>query len=128
MRHHVGVGLDLLQKFKIGEQLDDVLAGREAVHAGKVREHAAEIGIVHIGVAAVRIVVTNAGGVDAGFRVEHVDHGQVVAAAHLEVVEVVRGRDLDRARALLGSEYSSATMGMRRPMSGRMTCLPTRSA
>ena len=34
--------------------------------------------------------------------VEDVDHRQIVAAADLEVVEVVRRRDLDRARAFLG--------------------------
>jgi hypothetical protein len=59
--------------------------------------------------------------------VEHVDHRQVVPLADFEVVEVVRRRDLDRAGALSGSEYSSATIGMRRPTSGRMTmALPMR--
>jgi hypothetical protein len=38
----------------------------------------------------------------AALGVEHVDHREIVAAADLEVVEVVRRRDLDRARALLG--------------------------
>ena len=40
--------------------------------------------------------------VDPGLGVEHVDDIEVVAAAHLEVVEVVGRRDLHRARALLG--------------------------
>ena len=35
-------------------------------------------------------------------RRQHVDHRQVVALADLEIVEVVRRRDLHRARALLG--------------------------
>ena len=40
--------------------------------------------------------------VDPGLGVEHVDDIELVPAAHLEVVEVVCRRDLDRPRALLG--------------------------
>ncbi len=39
--------------------------------------------------------------VDLCVVVEHVDLFQIVPLADLEIIEVVRGRDLDRARALL---------------------------
>ena len=37
--------------------------------------------------------------VTIALAVQHGRHRQIMAAAHLEVVEVVRGRDLDRAGA-----------------------------
>ncbi len=36
------------------------------------------------------------------FGVEHIDEPQLMPLADLEIVEVMRGRDLHRARALLG--------------------------
>ena len=58
--------------------------------------------------------------------IEDVDQAEPVAPADIEVVEVVRRRDLDRARALLGvASTSSATIGIRRPTSGSRTRLPT---
>ncbi len=40
--------------------------------------------------------------IEIGFEVEHVDQRQLVPPSDLEIVEVVRRRDLDRAGALLG--------------------------
>ncbi len=81
MRHRVRRRLDLLeqaQRFEIG---NDALPRLEAV------EPAIGLG---------RVVV------ERRVLVEHVDLRQIVALADLEVVEVVRRRDLHRARALLG--------------------------
>ncbi len=78
MRHHVDMVLDLLdeaQRFHVG---DDALPRLEAVEAAIGRRH--------------RVV-------QARVLVEDIDQRQIVAPADLEIVEVVRRRDLDRAGA-----------------------------
>src|SRR5262249_11530482 len=70
--------LDQAERLQVG---DDALARRDAVAAAIGRR---------------RVLVAR------GEAVEDVDARQVVAAADLEVVEVVRGRDLERAGAGFG--------------------------
>ncbi len=79
MRHHVAGLLDAAQEAQRLKGLDHLLARREPVQAAIFRRRA----VVH-----------------AGEIVEDVDHRQVVALADHEVVEVVGGRDLNRAGAL----------------------------
>ncbi len=81
MRHGMGDGLDLvdqIERFEIGQ---DDIARLEAIQPA--------IGLRHA-VVQRRILV------------EDVDHLEIVPPADLEVVEVVAGRDLDRAGALFG--------------------------
>ncbi len=77
--------------------LDDLLARDEAVEAVQLQRldqlRRQRIEAVEEGVVVLEIEI--------GLAVEHVDQRQVVAAADLEIVEVVRRRDLDRAGALL---------------------------
>ena len=77
------------------------------------------------GLEAVQALERAGRGDDAAL-VEHRERRQAVALADLEVVRVVRRRHLDRARAEAGSTCSSATMGMRRPVSGSSTSVPMR--
>ena len=97
MRHHVDVRLDLGDQAPVLHALDDQPARDEAVEAvhlqrlDQFRRHRIEA--VEEGVVVLEIEI--------GLAVEHVDQRQVVAAADLEIVEVVRRRDLDRAGALL---------------------------
>ncbi len=81
VRHHQHLVLDLLDQplgFEIGEHL---FARREALQPTVFLGH----GVVQMRVA-----------------VEDVDRFETVPAADLEIVEIVRRRDLDRAAALLG--------------------------
>ena len=71
--------LDLSQEAALAEVVDDGLAGLVAVHAG-----------------VLGVVVGDLGAVG-----QHHLHGQVAAAAHLEVVGVVGGGDLHAARTLV---------------------------
>ena len=97
MRHRVRVGLDAHAQIKRLQCLDDLLAGGEALHAIERDQVGADarnlLALDHEG----RIVER-----DTALGVENVDQRQVVALAHLEIVEVVRGGDLHRAGALLG--------------------------
>ena len=67
------------------------------------------------GLEAVHAVELGAGVGDPPGLVHDRRHRQVVPAADLEVVRVVRRGDLDRAGAELGSTCSSATTGIMRP-------------
>ena len=97
VRHHVHMRLDLGDQTERLHALDDQPARDKAVEAvhlqrlDQFRRHRVET--VEEGVVVLQIKI--------GLAVEHVDERQVVAAADLEVVEVVRRRDLDRAGALL---------------------------
>ena len=95
MRHHVDVGLDLLQKAESFQARDDLLARREALDAvqlvGELRRALRQS-------AQIILVVVER---ETAFDVEHADPRQAVPLADLEVVEVVRRRDLHRAGALL---------------------------
>ena len=79
------------------EPLDDLLARGEALDAVEF-ERGVELRRRR-DVLEERAVVLE---VELALDVEHVDQRQMVPAADLEVVEVVRRRDLDRAGALLG--------------------------
>ena len=65
--------------------------------------------------------------VDHRVLVEDVHQLEIVPSAHFEVVEVVRRRDLDRARALFRSACPSATIRSSRPTKGSTAYLPIRS-
>jgi hypothetical protein len=97
MRHLVGVRLDLFQEAKLFELGDDGLPGGEPVLPG---ERADEVWI-RDSLDGAQLALDLAEE-DARLGVEHRRHGDAVALAHLEVVEVVRRGDLDRAGALLG--------------------------
>ena len=96
MRHHVRVRLDLLQEAEILQPRHDLLARGEAVDAVQLfRQHQRAFG------QSAQIVLI----VDEGhspLAIEHVDLRQAVTLADLEVVEIVRRRDLDRTRTLFG--------------------------
>ena len=96
MRHHVRVRLDLLEEAEILQPRHDLLARGEAVDAvqflGELRRAFRQS-------AQIVLVVDQR---EAALLVEHADLRQAVPLADLEIVEVVRRRDLDRARALFG--------------------------
>ena len=81
VRDHVRVRLDLLEQTQALHLRHDRLARAVALHAPEALGHVAR---------------------DVRVLVEDVDHGELMAAADFEVVEVVRGRDLDGTRPLLG--------------------------
>ena len=83
MRDHVRVRLDLVEQAQCLDVGDDLLPRDETVER--------TIGLRHAAVQPAEIV-------------EDVDLFEVVAFADLEVVEVVRRRDLDRAVPFSGSE------------------------
>ena len=95
MRHHVRVRLDLLEEAELLQPRDDLLARREAVEAVKLVDELR--GAFRQPRNSPRCRQR-----EPAFDVEDVDQRQVVALADLEVVEVVRRRDLHRAGALLG--------------------------
>ena len=96
MRHHVRVRLGPLQETEILQPRQDLLARGEAVEAlqllrkllGAFRQSAQ--------------VILVADQSEAALLIEHADLRQAVAAADLEIVEVVRRRHLHRARAFFG--------------------------
>ena len=102
MRNGVGVRLDLGQAALGRHQRDDALARLEAVDAVERGDQARQFVIGGVeAVEEIEIALQP----DARFGVQHVDLPRalrLVAPADLEVVEVVRRRDLDRAGALLG--------------------------
>ncbi len=95
MRHHMRVRLDLLEEAEIFQPRHDLLARGVAIDAVQLLgEHQRALGQA----AQIVLVVDER---EAALLVEHVDARQRVAVADLEVVEVVRRRDLHRARALV---------------------------
>ena len=98
MRHHVDVRLDLGEQARRLHALDDLLARDEAIEAVigcSVSSSSGDGGDV---AQEMRSLSRSS---SIGLGIEHVDQRQVVAPPDLEVVEVVGGRDLDRAGALL---------------------------
>jgi hypothetical protein len=92
----VGVRLGLREQARRLEAPHDVLAHNEAV-AGVIGQRLLELRRARYAVEKGLV----AGETELGLGVEHVDERQVVAPPDLEIVEVVRWRDLDRASALL---------------------------
>jgi hypothetical protein len=93
VRNGVGVRLDPFQEAALLEQGDDALARLEAVEA--VERHHLRRGLrpgQKLGIAFE---------LEPSLRPKDVDGLEIVPPADLEVVEVVRGGDLDRAGALL---------------------------
>ena len=96
MRHHVRVRLDLFQETEIFQPRHDLLARGEAFDVVEFFRK-----LVRAFRQAAQIVLVIDQG-ETALLVEHADLRQAVPLADLEVVEVVRRRDLDRARALFG--------------------------
>ncbi len=98
VRDGVEMVLDLLEESAFLHDLDDELPRLEAIEAVELVPDAFAQrrrldAFDEVGVAR---------DVDGGVRTEHVDHAKPVALADLEVVEVVRRRDLHGAGAGLG--------------------------
>ena len=94
MRHHVGVRLDRLDEVQPLELRHDALARLEPIEP---IEPARERGVGD----ALHGVKRQLRQHHLGVGVEHRRHRQPVPLPHLEVIEVMRRRDLHRARALL---------------------------
>ena len=77
---------------------DDHLARGEAEHAVELENRRLELRARLDAAREVRVGVEQ----EIAFGSHDADHGKAVTLAHLEIVEVVRGRYLDGARALLG--------------------------
>ena len=90
-------GSTRLEKAALVEHGDDALARLEPVLPVE-GEDGVEIGRGLDVAQEIRIALE----IELAFRPEHVDERQAVPAADLEIVEVVRRRDLDGAGALLG--------------------------
>jgi hypothetical protein len=90
------VRLNLLQEAEILQPRHDPLARSEAFDLVQLFGQ-----LVRAFRQAAQIILV-AHEVHAAFRIEHVDPRQAMPLADLEVVEVVRRRDLDRARTLFG--------------------------
>ncbi len=96
VRDLVRVGLGALQELQPLQLGDDGGARGVATLPGE-RLHERRVGhAVHRAQLALDLAERH-----PRLAVEHARHGQAMALAHLEVVEVMRGRDLDGARALL---------------------------
>ena len=96
VRNRVRMRLDRDEKAALVEQRDDALARLEAIEAveGKhrIRRIAAAVEPFEEGVVSRNL--------DLRFGTEHVDERQAVPPPDLEIIEVVRRRDLHRAGAL----------------------------
>ena len=96
MRHGVRVRLDLLEKAGILQHLDDALARLLAGQPVQVQRRRARLAVVgdlgEEGLVALQR--------EPRLGVEDVDQAERLPATDLEVVEVVRRRDLHRARPL----------------------------
>ncbi len=95
VRHHVRRRLDLFQEAAGLEVLDDALARREAIEAVQ-RKRLVEFRRGRHAVQERGVVAQ----IKPALDIEHVDQRQIMAAADLEVVEVVRRRDLHRPGTL----------------------------
>ena len=93
MRHGVDVRLDLLDQALLFQPRDDRLARGEAVEPVQFLNRLSQLPTRLDTLDEVRIAVEH----ELRFRVEDVDLRQRVALADLEIVEVVRRRDLHRA-------------------------------
>jgi hypothetical protein len=97
VRNHMPVRLDLGQAPKLFHDLDDGLARLEPVEAMQPLPERRLFRRRREALEEVLVVLQR----DLRLDRHDVDRAQAMALADLEVVEVVRGRDLDRARALL---------------------------
>ena len=86
-------GLDLLQETEIFQPREDLLARGEAVDAVQFLRK------LHRAFRQSAQVIFVADERETALLIEHADLWQIVPPAHLEVVEVMRRRDLHRARA-----------------------------
>ena len=96
MRHHMRIRLDLFQEAEILQPGHELLARSEAFDVVQLFGQ-----LLRTFRQAAQIILV-AHEVHAAFLIKHVDPRQAMPLADLEVVEVVRRRDLDRARSLLG--------------------------
>ena len=93
MRHGVEMRLDLLHQAVGFEPCGDQLARGEAKHAVEFEDRCLELRTGLDALDEVGIGIEQ----KLPFRAQHIDHRQPMPSAHLEVVEVVRRRDLHRA-------------------------------
>ena len=96
VRHAVGVWLDLVQQSQRLQPLDDLFARDEAIEAVQ-HQRLLERSRHRYAIKKCGVVRE----IEPPFDVEHVDERQIVTAPDLEIVEIVRRRDLHRAGALL---------------------------
>ena len=96
VRHHVRVRLGLCEQTRNLEPPHDVLAHDEAIEA-MIGQRLLELRRGRH-VAQKRLVTRK---LEMRLGVKHVDERQIMPTPHLEVVEVVRRRDLDRTGAFL---------------------------
>ena len=93
MRHHMRVRFDPFEKPELFEPRDDQLARREAFVAVQfLGKHQRALG-------QIAQIIFVAGERQTALLIEHADLRQSVALADLEIVEVMRRRDLHRAGA-----------------------------
>ena len=93
MRDGVQVRLDLLDQALLLQPFDDLLAGDEAIETVQFPNCLFELRTRIDTLGELRISLKQ----ELALGGKHIDHRQRVAPTHLEVVEVVRGRDLHRA-------------------------------
>ena len=92
MRHHVRVRLDPLQEAEIFQPRHDRFARGEAVDAVHF------LGELQRAFRQAAQIILVADQSEAALLIEHADARQAVPVADLEIVEVMRRRDLHRAR------------------------------
>ena len=93
VRHGVDVRLDLLDQTELPQARDDLLARNKAVQSVQFLNRLSQLRTRRDTLGEVRIAIEN----ELSVRAQYVDLRQRVASADLEIVEVVRGRDLHRA-------------------------------
>ncbi len=96
MRHHMRVRLDPLQEAEILQPCHDPLARGETLDAVQFFR---QLGSTFRQTAQIVLVADER---ETALLVEHADLRQAVPLADLEIVEIMRRRDLDRARAFFG--------------------------
>ena len=95
MRHHVTGGLDFVDQTSRLQPLDDLLARHKAIEAVQ-RQRCFKLRRRLHAVEKRRVVVE----VEPALLIEHIDQRQIMPPANLEIVEVMRRRDLHGAGAL----------------------------
>ena len=124
MRHGVDVRLDLLDQALLLQPRDDRLARGEAVEPVQFLNRLSRVaGLGSTPLGEVRIG-RRAGASPSGSRM--LICGRPWRLPTSKSLKSCAGVIFTAPEPFSGSEYSSATMGMRRPTSGRITCLPTR--
>jgi hypothetical protein len=93
MRHHVGVRLDMVETADLLHLGDDFLARGKTIHAVKLLDHLDELALDLQALEEILIVLERHAAVGS----QDVDRLEVMSLADLEIVEIMRRRDLHRA-------------------------------